>query len=631
MALQILLYRAASDYWDAADKCLRLIHDFKLRELEQARFMLMLDDPSWQLDYVKTGNKVKVRRGGKTIFEGLIYERVLRQSIGVECEITAYTSLIRYERHVVYRFYQAGTRAGDIIRDLASLEPGIDTSNVDDGDSLLSPWEIENQPALQVMLSVARGTNYWLRMKPGGVLCFKPKVVGASRAVIGEADVLSAQYSEDRWELKNRVIYVGAGGQVLADISEGDGSLPVVVHDPFLADREEAERRSRVRLMLSREYGRELIVEMPLSAFESLNLDLGDTVAIRLPKLGIGDEDMVVLGIEYDLERLRARLRIGGMHQLFEEFLAERIGGDVAARFGQAVKIPELISAIYASVDAANLALRLQADARTLRLCNKPPLMLESSQNVVLDENGYARLIAGATQGSFESSCLPRSELFSRWLRIHYDCDAGGGEVKADLMRADGSIIASNIPPDYDISYLPSEMGWWTEQNASEWGVYGGSLEDSRNAVIGYWSIKAAKTGSAMRIYYPSTMDAGWSISKYKYMAIYLYSENDDPDLKIRLKQDDDNYLEAVINHSGGAWKKYQIIISTMSKIGNPNLDAINWLEIETDLPRIYIDSDYVFIPASRELLKLKFTLTRSSPSMASPTVKLIKFIWREG
>ena len=45
----------------------------------------------------------------------------------------------------------------------------------------------------------------------------------------------------------------------------------------------------------------------------------------------------------------------------------------------------------------------------------------------------------------------------------------------------------------------------------------------------------------------------------------------------------------------------------------------------------LHIDSDYIFIPATREQLKLKFTLTRPSPESESPRVKLAKFVWREG
>ncbi|RLG08790.1 MAG: hypothetical protein DRN64_04650 [Thaumarchaeota archaeon] len=584
-------------------------------------------------DAVSVGQEIRLKEDDQIVFEGVVYE-VDRRHRGRDverCGFKAYDYLIKYDRHVVYRLYQTGTKAGDIIKDLASLEDGVDTSNVEDGDSLLSPWEIQNEKALEIMKSVARGTNYWLRMKPGKILYFKPKQIGSAVATITDQMILDAEYSEDRWKLKNRVIYVGADGEILADVSEGAGDLPVVVHDPFLTDKEEAERRANIRLALNKEYGRSLRITMHQRDFKDLGIDLGDTCTINLPSVGLENVDMVLLGIEYDPRSLRYRLEFGGRKELLEDWLDEKIGGDVAARFGQRVSVPEMISSIYSTIDLVNTAVKIQADARTVRLYNKPPLILENAENIILDENGYAKLISGATQGSFESSCLPESELFTRWLRVHYNVERGDGEVQVDLLRADDSLIESNIPQDYELPYLPKQAGWWTEQNASEWGVENGSLEDSENAIISYWSIKAIQTASPMKIYYPKTENAGWDLSKFKYLVIYLYSDNDDPDLKIRLKQDESNYFEASINHVGGSWKRYEISISSMTKVGSPSLSQINYLEIETDLMSINIDSDYMFVPATREQLKLKFTLTRPSPDLESPRVKLAKFVWREG
>lgn len=633
--------------FEYTDKCVDLKWSLSSRELEKVSVKLV-NISSSDLSNIVPGKGVIIESDEKLfddaifenydsifryvmLFEGTIYERRIKHENTVECDVEAYCNLILYDRHVVYRVYQTGTTAGEIIRDLASLEPGADVSNVDDGSQLLSPWEIENAPALEVMKSVAKGTNYWLRMKPNKVLVFKPKQTGAYKAIIDSTKIISAEYDEDRWKLKNRVIYVGADDKILADVSEGTGDLPVVVHDPFLTDPVEAERRARIRLALNKEYGRQLRIEMHQADFEALNVDLGDTIRVNLPSLGLTDQDLYLVEVEYDPRAMRYTLTLGGRLELFEEFFEEAIGGDVAARFGQAVKVPELISNVYTTVDALNITLKIQADARTVRLYNKPPLLFENAQNIILDENGYARLIAGATAGSFEFSCLPKSELFTRWLRVHYYVEENDGSVKVDLLRADGSIIKSDIPQDYDFPYLPEAAGWWTEQNASEWGIQNGSLEDSENAIISYWSIKAIQTSSPMKIYYPRTKNADWDLSRFKYIVLYLYSENDDPDLKVRLKQDESNYFEATLNHIGGAWKKYQISFSSVTRIGSPNLSQINYLEIETDLMSLCIDSDYVFIPAAREQLKLKFTLTRPTPNSKSPRVKLAKFIWREG
>ena len=452
-----------------------------------------------------------------------------------------------------------------------------------------------------------------------------------SYPVIDASKILRAEYAEDRWKLKNRVIYVGAGGQVLADVSEGAGDLPVIVNDPFLTDPVEAQRRANIRLALNKEYGRQLRIEMNQYDFESLNIDLGDTVTVNLPSLGV-NENMYVVEIEYDPRELKYTLTLGGRLELFEEFLQEQIGGDVASRFGQSIKVPELVSTIYTTVDLVNAAVKIQADARTLRIYNKPPLILENAQNVILDEDGYAALISGATSGSFEFSFTPQSALFTRWLRIHYDYDAGGGSVRADVLRADGSTIDSSISQDYDFPYIPATSGSWTEQNANEWGAVNALIADSPNAIISYWSIKATKTGSgSMKLIYPASKDLSLNLSRFKYMRLYIYSAENDPSLKIRLKQDENNYFEATLSHSGGIWRRYQILLSSFQSIGSPSLTNINYLEIETSMSSINIDSDIVFIPLGHEQVKIKFTLTRPDASATSPRVKLVKIVWREG
>ena len=324
---------------DVTDKLTSLRHKITSRQLEAIDFTLINTN-------VNAGQKVRVKRGASIVFEGIIYERRKRQESGVlEVDATAYSELIAYDRHVVYRMYNTGTTAGAIIRDLAALESGVNVTNVDDGPALNAPWEIQNERALQIMLSTARGTNYYLRMKPGRVLFFKPKQVSAPIFTITADKIIEAEYSEDRWRLKNRVIYVGANGEILADESEPPGDLPVVVHDPFLTDPNEAVRRARIRLALNREYGRELRVTMHEREFEASGIDLFSTVAVNLPTLGL-NENMFVFEIEYDPRERIYTLRIGGRLELLEDFLEGEIGGDVAARFGQTVNIPEIIGSV---------------------------------------------------------------------------------------------------------------------------------------------------------------------------------------------------------------------------------------------------------------------------------------------
>ncbi|RLG06230.1 MAG: hypothetical protein DRN59_03360 [Thaumarchaeota archaeon] len=958
--LRILFFKSAEDYWDATACCNRLRHDLKARDLEQVSINLVLDDPSWQLDYLKAGNDVIIERDGRTLFEGVVYERKLAQEERIVCDITAYTHLIRYERHLVYRLYQPGVKAGEIIRDLASLEPGVDVSNVDDGEALLAPWKIENQPALKVMRSIARGINYWLRMKPGKMLYFKPRASGEVKATITENLALAAQYTEDRWELRNRIIYIGAGGQVLADVSDGSGDLPLTIHDPFLTDRGEAERRARMRLNLSKDYGRQLEIIMALEDFEDLGIDLGDTVRADLPKLGLS-EDMIVFGIEYDLKSLRVRLILGGRQQLYEEFLAEQIGGDVAAKFGRAMALPEQTSTLAYSLDKIA---RIQADKKHVLYVNKPPITLYNAQNVILNSNGEVELVSGATEGSFEARVLPPSQLFISWIKaewmaekgektvsgspedwpsrltdwsyrkkvtiqenagqdladyqvklvIHYSsgtdsgsdiylnekCRSDFGDIRltdssgnllpywmeekvysdyavfwvkvpsipangtadiyiyygnpdavydgdprqvfdwfdqfetdtlgnytaATLKDPDGSkwgwdsenkmvkgledagkdhfilkndlslenyaiktkvktsesgsyhgyagvcightdtdngatillypyhnvirlhersggtdydtdvdfscsydkfyvlearrygasvkvyvdgelkasftlthyttsgapsglshgnyyawfdylIIRKYVDPEPSIStigdeeeYTPPQIdgevsvqflnadgeslgqvydaydtqsyrfrkwpqgyGSFTYRNASSFGVNGASVSDKRMGILHAYCLKLTPSilGSDGEIYYPSNKDLSLDLSWAKWLRLYLYADHEsDVTVKIRLHQDASNYFEGSLMVKAKEWRKYEISMSSLSKIGSPSLGKIDWISIISPYP-ILIDSDHVFLPATRELMRVKFTLKRSSPDDPSPKIRLVKIIWREG
>jgi len=119
---------AWTEYWrDETVRLTSLRHRITGRQLEAVDFELVNTD-------IRVGQKIRVKRGASIVFEGIIYERRKRQESGVlEVDATAYSELIAYDRHVVYRMYNTGTTAGAIIRDLAALESGVDVTNVDDG------------------------------------------------------------------------------------------------------------------------------------------------------------------------------------------------------------------------------------------------------------------------------------------------------------------------------------------------------------------------------------------------------------------------------------------------------------------------------------------------------------------
>jgi len=141
-----------------------------------------------QIEYVEgetryfvfnVGDRIRIKENNVIKFEGTVYEVRRFKTLPniLNSRFTAYSDLINYDKYVVFRSYTVGTYAGDIIKDLASLEADVDVTNVDDGPQLTQDWEIQGEKALEVMKNVARGTNYWLRMKPGKILYFKPKVV----------------------------------------------------------------------------------------------------------------------------------------------------------------------------------------------------------------------------------------------------------------------------------------------------------------------------------------------------------------------------------------------------------------------------------------------------------------------
>ena len=819
MALKLEVWNG-SGWIDKTDSCVSLRRQIRSNGVEEL-------DGELVKDVVSVGQEIRLKEDDQIVFEGIVYE-VDRRHRGRDverCGFKAYDYLIKYDRHVVYRLYQTGTKAGEIIKDLASLEDGVDVSNVDDGDSLLSPWEIENQKALDVMKSVARGVNYWLRMKPGKILYFKPKQVGSAKATITDQIILDAEYSEDRWKLKNRVIYVGAGGEILADVSEGAGDLPVVVHDPFLTDKEEAERRAKIRLALNKEYGRSLRITMHQKDFKDLGIDLGDTCIINLPSVGLENENMVLLGIEYDPRSLRYRLEFGGRKELLEDWLDEQIGGDAARRFGQAMTLPEETSTLTYSLEAIA---RIQGESRYVKYWNKPPLTLYNVENIQLNDDGYAVLTSGATEGSFEAKILPPSEMFISFMDVTWGSDKGDGSVTITILRGDDSIVKQISGDDVDegeywFDRLPRREGEWFEGAASNWGKSNGDVSDVTLGILHPQNLKLTPDtlGTEMTAYYPrltsferhydgsgsisfgidrvtvdsfgsgdfwgyndggsalfipryghkevvvEVLDPGaskwrrmlmlrgslasnsrflailfdgdashltlawrksdgakaewlgedtgsawdgttpfylkfrlengvwkayWSkdkenwifigeknasdfdgdfnyiglcatfhgngktvysrgiwldderyfipdenpsldLSWAKYMRLYLYGDHPeakDFSVKIRLHTDADNYYEGTINVKHGTWKKYEVLVSSLSQVGSPNLSNINWISILTPY-ELLIDGDYVFLPLTRELVRVKFELSRPSADADSPKIKFVKIGWREG
>jgi hypothetical protein len=627
MGITLEVYDGAS-WIDKTLKMVRFTHGLAARELEKIDFTLVNDD-------VSVGQRVRAKRGATIFFEGVVHERRKRHAERVEVEATAYSDLILYDRYVVFRSYATGTTAGAIIRDLANLETGVNITNVDDGPSLMANWAVENLPALQVMRSVARGTNYYIRMRPGKILYFKPKTVGTPIYTITQDKIIEAEYSEDRWRLKNRVIYVGAGGEVLADVSEGAGDLPVVVSDPFLTDRNEALRRANIRLALNKEYGRQLKIVMSQSTFEASGIDLFSTVAVNLPSIGV-NENMFVVEIEYDPRRLQYTLTLGGKLEFFEEFLSERVGGDVAARFGGVSGEPELLSALATVSSELEGYTKVSASMRHPAYVNKPPLTLYNALNVTLNESGEAVLVSGATSGSFEARLLPPSGLmFVSFVEAYWDAYAEGGSVSASILDPDGNTIL-NVADAVATRRIilprwPRTLNHLTYRSASGWAASGATVSDVRLGPVGGWCLKMvpATLGTYGTITYPATGGLNINLAQFRYLRLYLYGDYTNKfTVKIQLWQDASNYLEGGLAVFPSEWRKYEAVIKTFMKVGSPS--TINAIKISSPYI-VLIDSDHFLLSHVYEVLRLKFSLSRPSATNTSPRVGAVRIAWKEG
>jgi len=620
MMLELLIGR--SDYTGRASGVVRRVSHNMLESLE-----FEVVDPA--LEEVYPGREVTLLEDGAPVFEGVIYQREVRRERGpTRARCIAYSHLLSYDKHVVFRLYRAGTYAGEIIRDLASLEPDVDTSSVYEGEQLVSDWPVENVSALEVMRDTARGVNFLLLMKPGKKLIFKPKTTSTPRGAISESDVRTAELSEDRWRMRNRVIYIGSGGEVLAECVEDPGDMPLIIHDPFLTSRAEAERRARTRLLLEKERGLSLRLSISSETFRTMGIDIGDTLLVNLPSLGLQNKEMVVLGVEYQpsaSERART-LMLGGIGEYLEEFLDELLRGEPASRFGHRLSAAETLSNVSTLVSTIMMAQKLQADSRTLRIINKPPLIMENAINIVLDDDGEACLASGHTTGSFEFSYTPQSTLFTRWLRTHYQCSESVGSVSVDLLRGDGTIIEREIPPTYEFKYLPQTLGELTASK-SEWLSENATIADSELSIVSRNSIMATRCGPGlMRLLYPSSRWLSWKLDGMKMFRLYLYSVVDGY-VEAKLCQSAQNYCSASLKVYAGAWTRSEALLPT----SECSVKTLNWIELVTDLPVVNIDSDYVLIPATSEKIIMRFTLSRPSPTDESPRVRVAKIVWREG
>ncbi|MCS6787694.1 MAG: hypothetical protein NZ733_00155, partial [Aigarchaeota archaeon] len=629
--------RSGAGWSRVTSRVVSLSHEVRGNQLESLEITLLDEDAA-------VGHQVRYLQGGVPRFEGFVVN-VRRSASSKSGRLTvcqALSELVLWDRHVVFREYAAGTRAGAIVKDLARLESGVDVANVDESDTpaLLAPWAIQNESALKVMTAVSRGTNYYLRMKPGRKLYFKPKAPGAPVATIDSRVVTATEYSEDRWRLRDRVIVVGAGGQVMADVSEGGGELPVVVHDPFLTSTAEAQRRARIRLALNREYGRQLRLTVRRDFVERSQIDLFSMVRIDLPELGLSGVDMHVVGIRYAPPDPHVVLEVGGRLELLEDYLSEAIGGDVTARFGKAIGTDELASMRSTLYHTQRVVAAV--GYRFVTYVNKRPITFHRGANVRLnDVTGEVELASGSINGWFEVDFVPPSELFACWCYASWVSYPGDGEVVVELKNASGEVLRSLRDlrlPGWALAkraYLrrwPGRVHTMTRHPAfSLWG----SSQGARviGARMGYLvgscvRLEPLSYGTPGEIFYPASRDLNLEAGWVRRMNFYLCPLDDGVTCRVRLYHDASNYREvSVVAQRANEWTMYSVNVGTMTVVGNPT--RVNWIGFSSAYP-LLIDSDYVLHELGRERLTVRFNLSRPSATSTSPRISLLTVTYEE-
>jgi hypothetical protein len=474
-------------------------------------------------------------------------------------------------------------------------------------------------------------------MRPGKVLYFKPKAVGTPIYTITQDKIIEAEYSEDRWRLKNRVIYVGAGGEVLADVSEGSGDLPVVVSDPFLTDRNEALRRANIRLALNREYGRQLKIVMSQSTFEDSGIDLFSTVTVNLPSIGV-DEDMFVVEIEYDPRRLQYTLTLGGKLEFFEDYLSEALGGDAAARFGPRPSVIGEIADLRSTLFLTQKVVTASS-YRYVTYWNRRPVTLYGGQNVTINPvTGMVELASGFTSGYAEVRFLPLTEAFRRWGYIEWISYPGNGSITVKVMDPQGNVLVQKSDPGLagwhlakrlrlkrwpgraqEITRRPANRRWAginAEVFASNGGIVSGSC-------IG---MRLTGTGAGEMTYQLPPTDFRWA----RFATFFLHAFSPNTTVKLRLYTDPGNYYEGTVTVTEpDVWKEYMLDVSTFSRTGNPSLSNITQIGVASDGP-ILFDVDYLLHQYHRSQLVVRFELSRPSPTAESPKISSISITYEE-
>ncbi|MCS7126552.1 MAG: hypothetical protein NZ929_06570, partial [Aigarchaeota archaeon] len=241
---------------------------------------------------------------------------------------------------------------------------------------------------------------------------------------------------------------------------------------------------------------------------------------------------------------------------------------------------------------------------------------------------------------------------FVNYVECEWLVEKNDGRVSVQVLNSENETISS-VYDAYDtrqvtIPRWPIAYAGLTYRNASRFSAVNATVSDKRFGTLNEWCLKMVPNtiGQDGKIIYPSHSMKGLELglSQFKYMRLYLLGEHTDNftvDVELIGEEASFSYSFSAsfsrntvrkkrtgkINVRKNVWGKYETVLSTFQ---GDDISKIERIVITSKYP-LLIDSDFVFLSFLREVLKLKFALSRSSPSMNSPTVKLVKIIWREG
>lgn len=171
---------------------------------------------------VPLASVIILRNGDKEIIRGVVFD-VEKDTDGT-CQVTAYEHsiyLLKSKHTAVYR----GMTATGIIKNLCSGF-GVATGEMIETGVVLEKLILRNQTIWDMCItaltdtSKRNGKKYQLVMNEGKLSIWQKGAQGVRWSIAAGADLMSATYSENIEEMKNRIIIMGDKDKVLAEVKD---------------------------------------------------------------------------------------------------------------------------------------------------------------------------------------------------------------------------------------------------------------------------------------------------------------------------------------------------------------------------------------------------------------------------